>query len=343
MKVDKIVAVWLVTMILMVGGYFTITNIRGEAGLHIDNAVGGQVPEPSSSPVIVQIKDITAGMAGSRVRIAGSVTKIINHKDGHKFLLVADSSGIIDVPVFTNTGIDSVQFEAGKSYYFTGKVNEYGGKLEIVPQTPNDIMAARMEINDNVFVTTENTGKSVTVEGHVVKKYDHPDGHAFLTIRLAETNKEISVPIFKTMRYEASDFLLDSFVRIQGRVNIYNNALQVIPKDEGGIVILDLGKENSVELISVGDIGEEHRGQLIMVRGYVSNMSKNKEHLYFKLSLGGASIEAVLFKADGDALVGRREKVEQSLQKQYPIRVQGTVDLYKGAFQLVVTKVYKDY
>lgn len=344
----RLFALWFVVIAIIAMGYFAFTGSFGHRKLPVDGITNGNLDQlfgPESDPATVLIKDITAGMIGRRVTAIGSIMNITNHKDGHMFLLVADGEGVIEIPIFADKKIDHAQFKDGKSFSFTGKVNEYRGKLEIVPETQNDITAVDIDIdtNDNGLVTKERVGQVVTVEGHLVAKYNHPDGHVFLTLKLTETDSEITVPVFSTMKYDATDFAVNSLLSIEGRVEIYNDALQVIPKDEGGITVLDEGSEAQVALVDISGIRKEHRGQTIMVRGYVSDLSRHKEHLYFKLSMGGSGIAAVLFKANSNENAGREARIESAAKEYFPIRVLGTVDVYNDRLEIIIEKVYREY
>ena len=132
----RLFALWFVVIAIIAMGYFAFTGSFGHRKLPVDGITNGNLDQlfgPESDPATVLIKDITAGMTGRRVTAIGSIMNITNHKDGHMFRWWPTAKRHRD-SYFADKKIDHAQFKGRKIVFFTGKVNEYRGKLEIVPR-----------------------------------------------------------------------------------------------------------------------------------------------------------------------------------------------------------------
>jgi DNA/RNA endonuclease YhcR with UshA esterase domain len=85
-----------------------------------------------SSMDAVDIDEVREDMVGYPVKIKGEITSFSENK-GHRFLTVEDRSGRISVVIFSGNLID-VYLEEGYDVEVFGKVDEYKGKLEIIPK-----------------------------------------------------------------------------------------------------------------------------------------------------------------------------------------------------------------
>lgn len=130
-----IVAIAVIMLVL----YYS-NSFEGSSKNYSSDVNTEEISEDIKDPTIpIEIQAINADMIDEVVVIEGKITKINRHKNGHLFLTVADSTGEIQVPVFADKEIDRDILEVNKKYQIAGEVQEYKGKLEIIPEKKGDI------------------------------------------------------------------------------------------------------------------------------------------------------------------------------------------------------------
>lgn len=289
---------------------------------------------------IINIKEISSDIKDQIVTIEGTVVNSENHKNGHMFLTVKDDTGSILVPLFKDKGINYDKIILNNKYSFKGKVDVYNNKVEVIPEEDSDINIAIIKSNE---ITKENIGDSTTVDCIILSKYVHPNGSVFLTVKTS-ADQEIQVPVFKNINYDSEKLSTGDLLRISGKIQEYKGDLEVIPNNADDIIVIESGEDQGqATLVSLDQITKDNRGQSIQVRGSVSDLKEKDGHLYFNLSDGGTKKECVLYKADGDILEGKRIRIKNASEADFPIRVSGTVNVYKNTLRLVVDKVYNEY
>ncbi len=102
-------------------------------------------------PQDIRINEITENMIGSKVKVTGFIVNRYNHRDGHVFLTIEDETNSrIEIPLFKSF-VNSFEkyseqkakkrdLKSGSLVEVEGIVGEYNGKLQIVPNDPNDLM-----------------------------------------------------------------------------------------------------------------------------------------------------------------------------------------------------------
>lgn len=99
----------------------------------------------------------------------------------------------------------------------------------------------RIELKD---VTPELVGRSVLTSGKIVYKKTHAAGHLFLTI--SDEDTKIQVPLFagfmntlKEVDLTENDFEIGLKISVSGLVDEYQGQLQIIPRRDDDIKILN--------------------------------------------------------------------------------------------------------
>lgn len=85
-------------------------------------------------PSEIKIGDVNRDYIGKTVKVLGEVSSRYESKDGHVFLNIVDSSGKIKVVIFKNSKVEN-NLEIGQNIEVSGKVEEYKGQLEIIPNS----------------------------------------------------------------------------------------------------------------------------------------------------------------------------------------------------------------
>ncbi|GEN46662.1 OB-fold nucleic acid binding domain-containing protein [Alkalibacillus haloalkaliphilus] len=289
---------------------------------------------------VVSINEVTEEFLDQTVSIEGTVQSIDHHEDDHIFLEVSDETGSMSVPLFADNDIDHSSISEDETYIFTGSVNEFQGEVEVVPENQSDINL----INSSpTTITEDHVGEVVNIEAQLLTKHNHPDGHVFMTVLNKDTDEEIDVPVFNQSEIATEDIPIDSTLIVNGMVNTYNDNLQVIPQNQEDLQVIEKGNDEGLELMDIGHISEEDRGNMFDVRGSVTSLNEHDGHLFFTLSNGEEEIDAVLFEAHGEEIEGRKVRIRDAYNNDFPIRVLAMVNIYNDELQIIVEKVYNEY
>lgn len=291
-----------------------------------------------SSDVNSTISDITSADKGEIVTISGTINEVERSKDGqHLFVTLSDSANEkILVPIFSNTNIDQTQFIVGENLKVTGEVEIYDGDLEIIPQTSEDVVCG----NNLTTVTQADINKEATIKGTIISKYNHPDGHIFLTVQL-ESGQEIDVPIFATLAPNSENYTTKSVVQVKGTVDLYDGKLEVIPNTLDEITVINVGENQAFDYVEIGSITEDNRGDSVYIKGIVSDVHiSNNKDIFFNIRDNSGEIKGVQFIADTEVLPDKQVVLELSDEYQTEISIMGTVDIYDDNLEIIADKVW---
>ncbi len=86
--------------------------------------------------IVTPAGKITFDDVGKNVKVCGEITSLAVSKKKHTFLKVSDHSGDIEVVIFNSSSekFGAAELEKGDEICVAGKVEEYEGKLEIIPK-----------------------------------------------------------------------------------------------------------------------------------------------------------------------------------------------------------------
>lgn len=284
------------------------------------------------------ISDIAAADKGETVTISGTIDEVEKSEDGqHLFVTLSDNTnGKILVPIFSDTNIDQTQFIVGENLKVTGAVDIYEGHLEVIPQTKEDVVCG----NNLTTVTQADINKEATINGTIISKYNHPDGHIFLTIQL-ESGQEIDVPIFSTLAPNSENYPTNSVVQVKGTVDLYDGKLELIPNTLDEIKVISAGENQTFDYVEIGNITEDNRGDSVYIKGIVSDLYiSNNNDIFFNIRDDSGEIKGVQFSADTDVLPDKQVVIELSDEYQTEISIMGTVDVYDDNLEIIADKVW---
>jgi RecG-like helicase len=339
MKDTKVILVWVVFIVLILGSWFIYkseetTNVFSNSGNNVEKK------EPTTLPIdIMSISQINGNMKGQEVKIKGTIVNKTEDKKGNMFLVVTDETGEISIPVFSDKKIDKQLITLNKLLYFSGKVDVYEGKMEIIPQSQNDISVIQ---GQDIKITKDNIGKEVILKGKVISKYNQAAGDLFVTISNTDTNEEVSVPIFEELSYNSQDMPTNSMVSIKGEIAEYKGGIEVIPEKTEDIKVLIKGDESKLQFLNIGDITENDRGKMINSNGYITDVTENKGNMFFSLvdqNDNSKIIKGVMFHAETKELEARRTLINNLSDKQSLVWLIAMVEKYDGKLELIIDKI----
>ena len=118
-----------------------------------------------TSAAVSPIRDITQAKTGSRMTIAGQITRIERHSGGNVVAHLQDVTGTLPVFFDKEINFDLLILSVGLRFQMTGKVQTYQGALELVPSRDADVQLLDVSRFESVKVTRISDGDTVTVEG----------------------------------------------------------------------------------------------------------------------------------------------------------------------------------
>jgi len=96
-------------------------------------------------------------------------------------------------------------------------------------------------------ITPEFIGRKIEIVGFVTDRYDHPDGHIFITVE-DDSGHSIDVPLFSSFsksfnsmnsqKAKLDEIRVGSLLEIEGIVGQYRNDMQIVPKKPDDLRIL---------------------------------------------------------------------------------------------------------
>ena len=325
-------------LVLLAGGAIYKLNLFGnETAKKMNTVQSAEADEMTKDNDVISISSITQEMKGQQQKITGTITERSTSK-GHVFLKLNDDSGTISVPIFKDKGIDSSMLMSGKTVTVTGNVDVYQGKIEVVPQTEQDLIM--MESNQTEQITSDDVGQTKTVSAKIISKYVHPKGHIFLTVE-STNGQTLKVPLFVSLKPESSEYPVHATATIKGKVTEYNGELELVPAALQDVTLTNKTAE-TIKTRTLSSIQKSDRGSQVIVEGMVEQVTEKNGHLFFQLTQDDKQIKSVLFKADSQEIKGRKERIENAMVAQFPIRVMATVDIYQDELELIIDKVLVD-
>lgn len=197
-------------------------------------------PTPSPTPSVPRLStgEVSADHLGWRVSVQGQIVDVAAFSEGVQFYL-DDSSGPLVVWMVQEVyvGLPNAQhWIVGSTVRVAGTVQEYKGKIEVVPGDAGDaaLVATMTPEQDGAVpladLTAQHVDRWVVVEGTIVEvepfskgyMYTLDDGSGRITLLLWQDVHE-SVP-------EKERLALGIKVRARGVVGEYNGELEIVPR-----------------------------------------------------------------------------------------------------------------
>jgi DNA/RNA endonuclease YhcR with UshA esterase domain len=200
---------------------------RAAAGV----AVVGQV---DVGPAERKIGEITTGDVGQTAQVTGSIVKVQYFSKGMQCAL-DDGSGQITLLLWQNV-LEEVgcrhDLAPGSQLRVMGEIDQYEGKLEIVPGSDSAIQLLsrreRLPIEERAVntISAADEGRIFVVAGHVTRA--ESDGWLKLWIKDGTGELLVFVPQ-RVAEYVPAGIGLGTRLRVTGEVDIYQSQLELIP------------------------------------------------------------------------------------------------------------------
>jgi len=149
------------------------------------------------------------------------------HKEGHLFLKLQDSSGVVSVPIFSRTRSQVEEsIELLDVVEVTGEVVLYQGGFEVIPDGANDIKVVHTAPVALSSLTEENAGDAVKVQGTIVEREIVGNGNVILNLREDGGELPVFIPYW-IVEEGLPEMHVGDTVRVDGWIQLYNGGLEL--------------------------------------------------------------------------------------------------------------------
>jgi RecJ-like exonuclease len=177
-------------------------------------------------------------------------------------------------------------------------------------------------------ITTEYTGKRVTVEGKITATRGFKAGTRFT---LEDASGVITVVLFDRSVKPATKLDVGARVGVTGRVDFYKNEAQIVPANVRDLSIVQAAPPPRA--VSLADALAAGKGAQLTVGGVLVEASAFSAGVKFALDDGTARLRAVVFDKSLDRAGGG------AIATGATVTVTGRFDEYNGELELVVDRV----
>jgi DNA/RNA endonuclease YhcR with UshA esterase domain len=93
----------------------------------------------TSKPSFVPLNKIDSTYVGKIVSTSGKIVSV-GYNKGNIFLTIYDRNSTLEIPIFSSVAkYLTLSFKKGQKIFVSGMVDEYKGKLQIIPRKASDI------------------------------------------------------------------------------------------------------------------------------------------------------------------------------------------------------------
>ncbi|WP_169891223.1 exodeoxyribonuclease VII large subunit [Litchfieldia alkalitelluris] len=179
--------------------------------------------------------------------------------------------------------------------------------------TPDRIDILKIaDINESMI------GKKVSVNGKISNRYDHKDGHVFLT--LEENNGSLKVVIFSDMEISTEHLQEGETVNVKGELKEYNDELEINVESISDEVL----ENTQIPEITKSNIGDKINVTAVIVSKY----SHPEGHIFLNVQLeSGQEITVPIFN--------NLNPLSDNFPVFSTIKVDGEVNEYNSKLQIV--------
>lgn len=238
-----------------------VTTYAGKLQVAMDPAtVTAQRLAPVDIAQPREIAQIDHTEVGQFVRLRGTVSAVVQVGSGVK-LLVEDTSGALAVVLWQDICAeveDLSNLTVGSQLDVQGRVAEYRGQLELVPEIGGDILylAQAGEIASSVELRqlgTEQVGDAVTVVATIMYSVPCPSG-----VRFGLQEGDTEGYLLAWSGWLAACPLADRLVpgaevRLRGLVNLYEGSPEIVPQHPDDVVVTGMRARPVIEASSTAE------------------------------------------------------------------------------------------
>lgn len=329
----------------------------------------------TSAAAPIRIGELDTARVNQRVNLAGQVTRVSKFSQGVR-AVIADDSGEITVVLWQDV-YDQIpnanELQKGAQVQVMGKVTQYRGEFEIVPNRAGDVKISAAVAHQNATASPNATTaaqNSAPASPNAPTPIPRPtrEPTAAPTQRtiasLTPADKDASVVLHGTitrannfsqgMRYtlddgtgkiilliwadvlekisKRDDLKQGAQVRVTGRIDVFNDALEIIPANANDIELVAPAPTTNLETREIASITASDVDKSVQLNGTIADLADFSKGKYITLQDDTGKIQITVFT---DVLKPIQDKIALGATAI----VRGKVNLFRGKLEIVADEI----
>ncbi len=304
-----------------------------------------------------------AERVNQRVRVSGEITRVSKFSQGLR-AMVRDETGDVTLVLWQdilNQIPNASQIVTGAQVKALGKVGEFRGELEVLPNRASDIQIVAAPVAQNIAtlqatspvptalptatptavaversvgsLTEDDKDSLVIVKGVISRANAFSKGMHYLlddgtgtVIVLAWSDILEGVP-FRDALVEGAT------LRVTGKVDVFNDELEIVPAHARDVELVQVAHLVPPAPRAIASLSSEDLDKQVLIKGTVQAISDFSAGKYVTLQDDSGEIQVTLFSN----VYGR---VKDKLVVGETISVRGKVNLFRGKLEVIADEVF---
>ncbi len=291
-------------------------------------------------PTPLKSNELTVLDEGSRVSMAGEVSRILVPYPGLTLITLRDDTGetviAVGEVITALTGALPPVVE-GQGIAVTGTVSLYKDTPQIIPAAVSDIAlsaapaAPTVETRDLKSLSTDDEGKLVQVQGRVVLMEGFKGG---LKATLDDAKDQLVVLLWDSV-YAGLDnptaLDLGAEITVRGEIQVYQGELELVPETAGDVTLDAPAPE--IAWVEIKTLKAADAGKVVRLRGVLGKPDGFSAGVKVLLDDGTGEITVLLWNNLVTAL-------ERRPAEGMTVEVVGVIEEYQGELEIIPRSVY---
>lgn len=327
----------------------------------------------NTAATTIRISDIDAARVNQRVQVQGAVTRVTRFSQGVR-VIVADDSGAITLVLWQDL-FDQIpnanELQNGAQLQALGKVSQYRGEFELVPQRASDVKISAAVVQANATASPDATALAqntpvpdapTATPRPTREPTAAPASRSIATLSNADKDALVVLtgvisrvnPFSKGARYTLDDTtgkitlliwsdVLEKIsfrdqlkqgaqVRVTGKVDVFNDTLEIIPANASDVELVAAAQTPQIETRAIASIAAGDVDQLVQVKGTIVDLADFSKGKYVMLQDESGKIQITVFN---DVLT----TIQDKLALGATATARGKVNLFRGKLEIVADEV----
>lgn len=327
----------------------------------------------NTAATIIRIGAIDAARVNQRVQVQGVVTRVTKFSQGVR-VTIADDSGAITLVLWQDL-FDQIpnagELQNGAQLQVLGKVSQYRGEFEIVPQRASDVKVSAAVAQANATASPDATAPAqntavpdapTATPRPTREPTAAPAQRTIASLSSADKDTRVVLngtltrvnPFSKGTRYTLDDTtgkitlliwsdVLEKIafrdnlnagaqVRVTGKVDVFNDALEIIPANANDVELIAAAQIPQIETRAIGSIVASDVDQSVQVKGTIVDLADFSKGKYVTLQDDSGKIQITVFS---DVLAAIQDKLALGATAT----ARGKVNLFRGKLEIVADEV----
>lgn len=324
----------------------------------------------NTAATVNKIGDLDASRVNQRVQVSGQVERVAKFSQGMR-AVIADDSGEITLVLWKNI-YDEIpnasELQKGANITVLGKLSEYRGELEIVPNRASDVkISAALAQNIETPQANQTAAPNTTPEPTNTPRPTReptaaPVARTIASLTQADKDARVIVQAKITrasefsqgMRYTLDDgtgkiilliwsdvlaklsnrnaLIAGAEVRVTGKLDVFNDTLEVIPENAKDVELVAAAVIPTVVVRTIGSISTDDLDQNVSIQGTISELLDFSAGKYVTLQDDSGTIRVTVFK---QIFAPIQDKLAIGAQ----VSVRGKVNVFRGNLEIVADEI----